>query len=215
MSSNITNILVPLLAGFSAKWYDDLSDNEKLGVFKNETLIEFLKGAHYICFTIMSINDPLWFIFFYILNIILCTSDSKAYKKPYEMSLFFSLGLLFILINYNNIKLLDLYEYIILIGLPCGFFIEPIIINVEYSIFKLIVRIFGFLIFLGLLFIFPNMSNTLSYTCLYFIGYCMLSILIQIYSIFIYKKEEVKNPTNTKEEIKNNIQTKEEVKKEL
>jgi hypothetical protein len=137
MSSNITNILVPLLAGFSCKLYDDLDDNETISRFKNETLMEFLKGAHYICFTIMSINDPLWFIFAYIMNILCYIFDSSSFSKPYETSIFFSFGLLFIFINYNNIKLGEWYEYLIILICYSGI-IESLIFSTEYSIFKLI-----------------------------------------------------------------------------
>ena len=64
------------------------------------------------------------------------------------------------------------------------------------------------------------MSNTMRYMCIYFIGYLLLSVFVQYYSLYIYKKneikakEEVKDATNTKEEIKNNIQTEIEIKKE-
>ena len=189
MLSNITNLLVPLLGGIFLKSYDDLSDNETLIAFKNETLMEFLKGAHYICFTIMSINDPLWFIFAYTMNTLCYILDCNPYSKPYETSIFFSFGLLFIIINYNNIKLGDWYEYLILIGIFVGGIIETYIIHAEYSIFKLIIRSICILYLVILLYIFPNMSNTMRYICIYFTGYLLLSSIVQYYSLYIYKKE--------------------------
>ena len=42
--------LIALIAGVAAKLYDDLEDNIFLQKFRNNTLMEFLKGIHYILF---------------------------------------------------------------------------------------------------------------------------------------------------------------------
>jgi hypothetical protein len=180
-----------LLAGFSCKLYDDLYDNDSLSVFKNEILMELLKGIHYICFIIVSIDNPLWFIINYVGNIAHYLTNSEAFSKPYEKSLFFSFGLLFVLIDYNNIILPHLIETIIIIGLIGSMFIEPFFIKADYSLFKFIHRTCISLLFLLFLFIFPNMSNTLRYICLYSIGYFLLSACVQYYSLFIYNKDDI------------------------
>ena len=167
-----------LLAGFSCKLYDDLDDNETLVRFKNETLMEFLKGVHYICFTTVSLDSPFWFIFNYIINVAHHLTNDEAFSKPYEKSLFFSFGLLFLLINYTNIESLQWFEYLILFGILCTMFMEPIFIKSDYSLIKLIHRTSCVLYLILLLFIFPNMSNTLRYTCLYFIGYHLFSSMV-------------------------------------
>ena len=95
-----------LLAGVSCKLYDDLHDNEKLAKFKNKTLMEFLNGVHYICFTTVSIDNPFWFIFNYIINVAHHLTNDEAFSKPYEKSLFFSFGLLFFFINYKILEVI-------------------------------------------------------------------------------------------------------------
>ena len=177
-----------LLAGFSCKLYDDLDDNETIAFLKNETLMEFLKGIHYICFTTVSINNPLWFIFNYIVNVAHHLTNDEAFSKPYERSLFFSFGLLFFFINYNNIELLQWFEYLILFVGLCGFLIEPLFNKSDYSLNKLIHRCCFLLCIILLLFI-PNMSNMIRYAFLYGIGYFLVSSLVQYYSLFIYKKD--------------------------
>ena len=53
------SLFIPLLAGVAAKLYDDLEDNNFLQKFRNNTLMEFLKGIHYISFTSLSICSSL------------------------------------------------------------------------------------------------------------------------------------------------------------
>ena len=180
-----------LLAGFSCKLYDDLDDNEAMIGFKNETIMEFLKGVHYICFTAVSLDNPFWFIFNYISNVAHHLTNKEAFSKPYERSLFFSFGLLFFFINYNNIESLQWFEYLILFGILCAMFIEPFFIKSDYAEFKLIHRISSTLYFILLLFIIPNISNTMRYICLYAIGYFLLSSMVQYYSLYIYKKDDI------------------------
>jgi hypothetical protein len=180
-----------LLAGFSCKLYDDLDDNETISRFKNETMMEFLKGVHYICFTRVSLDSPFWFIFNYIINVAHHLTNKEAFSKPYEKSLFFSFGLLFFFINYNNIEPLQWFEYLILFGGLCSMFIEPLYNKSDYSSFKLIHRISSTLYFILLLSFIPNISNTMKYICLYSIGYFLLSAFIQFYSLYIYKKDDI------------------------
>jgi len=177
-----------LLAGFSCKLYDDLDDNEALAFFKNETLMEFLKGVHYICFTTVSLDNSLWFIFNYIVNVGHHLTNKEAFSKPYERSLFFSFGILFLFINYRNIETITGFEYLILFLGLCGFLIEPLFNKSECSLNKLIHRCCFVLCFIILLFI-PNMSNIIRYAFLYAIGYFLLSVFVQYYSLFVYKKD--------------------------
>ena len=54
------SLFLSCLAGTSCKLYDDLSDNPFLQQFKNDTFMEFLKGIHYISFTALSIDEPIF-----------------------------------------------------------------------------------------------------------------------------------------------------------
>ena len=54
------------IGGFSAKLYDDINDNIYFTDFKkNIFLMELLKGLHYITFTSVGLQDPLFFIIHY------------------------------------------------------------------------------------------------------------------------------------------------------
>jgi len=46
--------LISVLAGASNKIYDDFTDNILLHKFRNETVMEFLKGIHYILIAAIS-----------------------------------------------------------------------------------------------------------------------------------------------------------------
>ena len=58
--------LIALLGGAAAKIYDDIEDNNLLQKFRNNTLMEFLKGIHYISFMSLSIEEPIFFIISYL-----------------------------------------------------------------------------------------------------------------------------------------------------
>jgi hypothetical protein len=67
--------LIALLAGATAKLYDDLEDNNLLQKFRNNTLMEFLKGLHYISFITVSIEEPMFFIIQYVTNFFIYFAD--------------------------------------------------------------------------------------------------------------------------------------------
>jgi len=228
MSLNVISAVASFLGGISCKVYDDLTDNypELSKIFNiSDILLEFLKGIHYIFFTIVSIDNPLFFINLYMECVTHHFGNDKAFNRPYEISLFFSFGLLFFFINYKKIETIHWAEYVILFILLCGLLFESPIIKAEFSVIKFISRLFGTFFFISLLCLFPNMSISMKYILIYFLGYTLMSAITQFYLVFIYKKEEVKNLTKTKEEVKdatkakeetkNNIQTEIEIKKEI
>ena len=92
--------LIALLAGVAAKLYDDLEDNAFLQKFRNNTLMEFLKGIHYISFMSLSIEEPIFFLISYLCNLLHSFGSKESYSKPYEKSLLYSFLLLFIIIDY-------------------------------------------------------------------------------------------------------------------
>jgi hypothetical protein len=188
--------LIALLAGAAAKLYDDLDDNNLLQKFRNSTLMEFLKGLHYISFITVSIEEPMFFIIQYVMNIAQCFANKEGYSKPYEHSLLYSFLLLFIIIDYKKITsscIIDILQSIIFI---LGMIIEPIAMkilceNSEYSFIKLIFRCFLILCMAILIYFFTK-SN--SYILVYYIGYMFISVLVQFYSLRMekLKLEEVK-----------------------
>ena len=197
-----TNIYLSLLAGCSAKAYDDLNDNYVLQYLKNDTFMEFLKGIHYILFTTIGIENPLYFYFSYAANALHNLTSYDSYSEPYEHSLFYSFLLLFVIIYYKKDIVFDLcyFDCIIISLFLLGAFLEPIISahffenkkNKEFSISKLFCRISLLLSTIVCLLI--SESNTTRYLFSYHIGYFIISIASQAYSIFITfnEKKELK-----------------------
>lgn len=90
------------MGGFVCKLYDDLNDNKCLSVFKNDILMEMLKGLHYISFTLTSLEEPLFFCFHYFANYLHSLNNKKAFNKPYENSVIFSFLLLIFVIDFKK-----------------------------------------------------------------------------------------------------------------
>jgi hypothetical protein len=206
--------LIALLAGVANKLYDDLEDNTFLKKFRNNTLMEFLKGIHYIAFTATSVEEPMFFIVQYLCNIVYFFGKTEAYSKPYEKSLLYSFLLLFVIIDYKKITSFCLCDKLISIFYVFTFALEPFMGSDsidEYSFAKMIARLINMIIHI-ILYYFIR-SNSLKYITAYFIGYLFISVLVQLYSLTMEKlkieevKEEVKE-----EEIEEKEKEKEEEK---
>jgi low affinity Fe/Cu permease len=213
--------LIPLLAGVAAKLYDDLEDNNLLQKFRNNTLMEFLKGLHYIAFTTASIKEPMFFIIQYVANFLNQFANKIAWSKPYEQSLLYSALLLFVIIDYKKITYFSLIDKLLTIIFILCLTLEPIVFlfeskDSEYSSSKMKVR--GVLVIIYIILYNLSKSNTLKYIMAYAIGYLFISVLVQYYSLKIEEvKEEIKEEVKEeKEEIKEMKEEKEkEVEKEV
>jgi hypothetical protein len=207
--------LIALLAGAAAKLYDDLEDNTFLKKFRNNTLMEFLKGIHYILFMSLSIEEPLLFIIQYVMNIVHSFGNKESYSKPYEHSLLYSFLLVFLIIDYKKITSLCLLDKLLIIVFILMSALEPLtcgpVVKDEYSFTKMIDRAIV-LIFQIILCYFIR-SDGLKYLTIVYIGYTFISVLVQLYSLRMEKlkieevKEEVKE-----EEIEEKEKEKEEEK---
>ena len=81
------------------KLYDDLVDNKCLKPYKNKFIMELLKGLHYITFTSVGLQDPLFFIIHYCVNIFNFFGGKNSWENPYENSLFYSFFILWFIIT--------------------------------------------------------------------------------------------------------------------
>lgn len=199
-------LFIAILAGIVCKLYDDFEDNYILEKFKNNTFMEYLKGFHYICITALGIQDPLFFIFFYLGNFCNYLSNPLAFDQPYEHSVIYSFLLLVMLLDYNKITNLYIIDYLIMFILLFVNFFEPIYERflqnydtnkenekdkdkdkekTEFSYSKLYTRIFFLLA--SVIFGFLSKSSSTFYIYSYFIGYFFISVLIQSYSLYITK----------------------------
>ena len=219
--------LIALLGGAANKLYDDLDDNMLLQKYRNSTLMEFLKGIHFITFISLSIEEPMFFIIQYLCNIVHHFGNKEAYNKPYEHSLLYSFVLLFFIIDYKKITNFCISDKLISIETIIGSAVEPLIdfdINAEYSFSKLIYRVVGIIIVITQYYF--SRSNSIKYFITYFIGYLIVSILVQCYSLRVKKleeeikeeEEEVKEEEEEEtkeEEIKETKETKETKEEEI
>jgi hypothetical protein len=224
--------LIALLAGAAAKLYDDLEDNNFLQKFRNSTLMEFLKGLHYISFTALSVEEPMFFVLNYLYNILHSFGNKEGYSKPYEHSLLYSFLLLFIIIDYKKITSFCLIDKLIILAGILMSGLEPLVFNFdskdsEYSFGKMKGRIITMI--LQIIICYFSISNTTKYITSYIIGYLFISVLVQLYSLRMeklkveiekeVKEKEVKEKEIEEKEIEKEIEEKEieekEVKKEI
>jgi len=209
--------LIALLAGAAAKLYDDIEDNNFLQKFHNNTLMEFLKGIHYILFMSLSIEEPLFFLFSYLLNILHSFGNKESYSKPYEHSLLYSFVLLFFIVDYKKITSLCLFDKLLIISGILMAALEPLIgpaVKDEYSFAKMICRVIV-MVFIIILCYFIR-SNGLKYAAIELIGYLFISVLVQLYSLRMEKEVKEVKEKEIKEEIKEEVkEVKKEVKEEV
>ena len=193
--------ILPILSGIFSKIYDDIEDNPFLSQFKTPFIMELLKGLEYVSFTVMSLADPLFLIIIYIVSLISNKVDKDAFASPYEKSLFFSYFLLFFIVDYSKINKLGIYEYVALIMLFLGIYIEPST-TTEYSVSKMMGQILAIIILFPMAFL--SMFSNLKTVFFYYTGYMLCSIIVQAYSLFHHKeqKEKVKEIKKKEKKIK-------------
>ena len=196
-------IFISFCSGLACKLYDDLQDNYLLEKFKNNTFMEYLKGIHYILITTLGLENPLFFIFFYLGNFFNYLSNPIAFYEPYEHSLIYSFLLLVMLFDYTKICNIYFFDYILIGLLFLINFLEPLfekiiyqnkfnnfdtslpvkksLPNNEFSYSKLYTRIFILLV--SILYCFLSQSDTTLFIYAYFTGYFLISVLVQYYSL--------------------------------
>ena len=186
--------LLSLFAGISCKLYDDLEDNELLASFKTSFILEVLKGFHYVLFTCISIHDSVFFYFNYFLNFLHLLTNKDGYSNPYEKSVIFSFGILFFILNKREGSIdFNLYDFICVLFGSLLMYTEHLICPDEISLKKLWCRSLFFILFpLGTLWMSWIQSPAIKYSCWYQIGYGIISVIVQYYSLFAYKEEPLR-----------------------
>lgn len=192
------------LGGLSAKLYDDFNDNPLfLNLKNNKFLMELLKGLHYLSFISVGMEDNLYYVLFYIANVMNYLTSIEAFSEPYENSIIYTFLFGFFLLNYTkiyqsiqSIKIysIDTVSYLWFIA---SMFIEPVMINKDLSLNKLCFRICCVL--LSLLFYFICEIKTFKLIFIYVFGYLSCSCVIQYISL----REEIKKLYKKNEQIHN------------
>jgi len=188
-----------LLAGISCKLYDDIQDNPNLLSLNNPYINEMLKAVHYILVSIVSIYYPWFYVLLSSLHIsqygeafynIINNNKwkSSSYENPYEF-----IGLLTYIVVFGII-LFPQYtkninyksDYIILAITLIVSFAESMSSNEktnEYSYKKLFIRIALCIFIIYLLTVIEKSPDTTMFG-LYILGYIILSVFVQAYSLY-------------------------------
>jgi hypothetical protein len=183
--------LLSLFAGICCKLYDDLDDNKRIAWLNTPFILEVLKGFHYVSFTCVSLHSAAFFYFNYSVNILHSIFNSAAFSKPYEKSLWFTLGFLFFIVNpiesSFNVYVLDK----IYIFLSClTMLLEPLLFVNDISIYKLVYRSLLFVSTLALYFFYnTDLSDFVKCTIFYVLGYVLVSSIVQYYSLFVAEQQ--------------------------
>jgi hypothetical protein len=172
--------------------------------------MESLKGVHYICGTALSVLDPLFFIISYIGNFLHNLKNNESFKKPYEESLLYSCFIMFFVIDYKKIEYLTFLDYFCISWFLFWMFMEPLLDFPEVSYYKLYFRIIG--VILTIFGYFITHSQTFKNIMVYVLGYGLISLFIQYYSLNkLTKTQNIKSSilikkikiTTNKKQVKN------------
>jgi hypothetical protein len=178
-----------ILAGVVCKLYDDVNDNQLLKQYKKPTLMEALKGLHFITCTILSIESPIFFLILYSMNALNRVTNRKGFSEPYERSGFYSFAILFLFIDYSKIVALSKYDYGMICLYLLGSLVESKISKEEISKFKMLFRFAMSAIMLVFINIF-TLTDGVIYISLYNIGYTIISSLVQYYSLYVHPPQD-------------------------
>jgi len=198
------NICLSILGGASCKLFDELEDNIYLKQLKDPSVMEGLKGLHYMAYSVVSILDPLFFIIGYAANFAHFLTNKNGFINPYERSIMYSYLLLFFIIDYKQISHLSLLDYWIFFWMLYWMAMEPIMGFGEISYFKLYTRTVALFV-LWIICFFSQSKSVINVLC-YLIGYIFVSVSVQYYSLKEMEKEKkinLKNKKGKKIKIKN------------
>lgn len=178
--------LYTVLAGISAKLYDDLTDND---ILKDETMKEILKGSQWILLTLISQADFNFALPFYLTAFANSISDTEAFTAPYERSLLILYPIL-LLISFHTMKAFNTGDISFVLLTTLALLTEPFLNSEEYSYRKLGTR---FVAFLWTIIMIRNFtfSPSVIKAIYFFMGYSFISICFQIYMTSL-------NPETTK-----------------
>lgn len=174
-------LIASFMAGLCAKLYDDLTDNPLLTQLSSPLILEYLKGVHYILFTILSLQEPMFWFIIYVANVIHFVINPSSYELPYEKSLLYSALLFFCFIKTFRVDF-SAIDYLFICGFILGVSLEPLITPKEYSLLKLCSRT---TLTWGCLFCTLFSSSTIiKFIFLYWAGYFGCSSIVQFYSLY-------------------------------
>jgi hypothetical protein len=173
------DIFIALLAGSTAKLYDDLVDNKLITNEYHKKMLETLQ-----CFLLaaLSINNFTFSTISCMLTICNYIADKGQYSNPYDFSLI-TMYPIFIILSYSKREYLNLYDWLLFLFLCVVLALEPMLIKEDSSPRKLVMRFLYTAFFISTMpFYYKLLSNGVFLTILYILGYAMVSVGFQIYA---------------------------------
>ena len=171
------DLAVALIAGAAAKIYDDGVDT---GLLTDEYQKKILETLQCFLLGILSVNNFMFTVIMYTINLIAHLFDEEAFKNPYENSLIIVYPIFFIL-SFQKRKWPTCIDAFITIILSLVAIIETSSIKENTSPRKAIIR-FLTIIFLACIY-YITISHEIQIFTVYFIGYMIVSTIFQIYSV--------------------------------
>jgi hypothetical protein len=183
-------LIFAILAGISAKCYDDFTECDENISCSNSSLfsispyiLEFLKQFHTLLYTTISIRDYAFAIPMYIGNLLNSLINPKAYSTPYENSLKYVL-LIPCIVSFFYRYSLNRYDILIILFFISSLSLEPLMPIVKNDgIYKMIFRMICCIEYAGILYILYRMNKKISTgvqkIILYAVGYLFTSCIFQ------------------------------------
>ena len=184
--------LLPFLSGVTCKVYDDFIAD---GVVRNERFTLFLQLFQMMSLTLLSHNDFVFALFFYLGNILNALSNPAGYAPPYEFS-FVLLFPLLIVYSFRSYTSMSRYDVIWIIQFFILMFLEPFFFSQETSQQKFMFRFAtSFSCIMQVLLMKHLLSPSLLKGILFGLGYCLVSSLVQMTKTYSSAHEHASNPT--------------------
>lgn len=173
------DICISLLAGSTAKFYDDCVDNK---LITNEYHIKMLETLHCYLLGALSINNFTFSIIASIITICNYIGGKGQYSNPYEFSLI-TMYPIFVILSYSKREYLNLFDWLLFLYLCVVLALEPILIKEDASPRKLVLRfVYTAVSILSMPFYYTLLSKGAFLTSLYILGYAVISVGFQLYA---------------------------------
>jgi hypothetical protein len=174
------------ISGATAKLYDDLIDNDMLQEGLVKRIIYLITTT---TLTAVSYNDFIYSTISYIMNVANYLANPDTWEENDWKALFYIYPL-FLVSSFRFFTMPTLLDIGIIIFCTFILGIEPLIIDEEFSVLKLISRIIIVCnTILAYFLMQPYVSPGIQKVQMYIIGYAIVSILFQIYFLYIERKE--------------------------
>jgi len=168
-----------IVAGASAKIYDDGVDNHIIKDERHKKILETLQ-----CFLLgaLSVNNFTFSLIMLGINFLHNMTSKESYTLPYENSLL-TVYPIFLFISFSSREYLTNQDILLCMILLFVAYIEPLIYEEDKSVRKFICRLFYCIVSFLFLYLLHGLSNGIYITFVYVTSYYLISTLYQGYYV--------------------------------